>query len=146
MQIFKTKGRIIPENDKSNLVHRFDVPNGVKALKIKFEYSPKTISDRETAIAIIRKCFDKYDEQMVGRPAEYLPVNNLVTISLDDNGRYRGAAHRQANSQEHIISEDFASNGFIKGIINAGEWDIVLNVHYAGCDIDYTVEIEGEVE
>lgn len=146
MLIFSTKGKITTDNNKTNLIHRFDVPKNVKSLKINYSYSPKAIESRELAVEIIRSCFKQYDEQIVGKPANYLPVKNLITLSLDDNGIYRGAAHRQSNEQEHIISEDYASPGFTKGKINDGEWDIMLNVHYIGCDVDYTITVEGEVE
>lgn len=146
MLIFNTKGRITTANDKTNLTHRFDVPSGIKSLKIKYHYSPKTFEDREKAVALINKCFDKYDEALIGRPADYLPVKNLITLSIDSCGVYRGAAHRHDNTQEHIISADFASPGFTKGEIEVGEWDIILNVHSVSCDVDYTIEVEGEVE
>ncbi|MDE6469642.1 MAG: hypothetical protein K2L19_01285 [Eubacterium sp.] len=146
MLIFSTKGKITTANDKTNLIHRFDVPENIKALKIKYHYAPKTLENREKAVAIIHKCFDKYDEALIGRPADYLPVKNLVTLSLDGCGAYRGAAHRQDDTQEHIIRADFASPGFMKGEITAGEWNIVLNVHSVSCDVDYEIEIEGEVE
>lgn len=146
MLIFSTKGRITTDNDKTNLIHKFDMPSGIKALKIKYCYSPKILDDREKAVSIIRKCFEKYDEKLIGRPADYLPVKNLITLSVDSCGVYRGAAHRQDSTQEHIISSDFSSPGFLKGPVNEGEWDIVLNVHSVSCDVDYTIEIEGKVE
>lgn len=146
MRIFSTKGRITTANDKTNLIHRFDVPEHISTLKIKYHYSPKTLENREKAVKIIHSCFDKYDEKIIGRPADYLPVKNLVTLSLDGCGIYRGAAHRQDDTQEHIICADFASPGFMKGKIDAGEWDIMLNVHSVSCDVDYEIEIEGEVE
>ena len=42
----------------------------------------------------------------------YLPIKNLVTVSLDSSREYLGAAHRQSNKQEHIISPAFSSAGF----------------------------------
>lgn len=146
MLIFSVKGKITTDNDKTNLVHKFDVPSGIKSLKIKYSYSPKILNDREKAVSVIRNCFEKYDENLIGRPADYLPVKNLITLSADSCGEYRGAAHRQDNEQEHIISAEFASPGFLKGPVNEGEWDVVLNVHSVSCDVDYTVEIEGEVD
>ncbi len=146
MLIFSTKGKITTDNDKTNLIHRFDVPNGVKSLTIKYSYSPKTLENREKAAAVVRSCFEKYDEQLVGRPADYFPVKNLITLSADENGSYRGCAHRQANEQMHILSEEYASPGFIRGRINEGEWDIVLNVHSISCDVEYTVIVEGDVQ
>lgn len=146
MILFKAKGRVTVDNDKTNLVHRFDVPENIELLKIKYQYTPKILEDREKAVYAVRDCFDKYDEVLIGRPADYLPVKNLITISVDGCGKYRGAAHRQANEQEHIISADFASPGFIKGEIQSGEWDIVLNVHSISCNVDYLIEIEGEAK
>lgn len=146
MLIFEARGKITAANDKSNLIHKFDVPDNIKALKIKYSYSPKTIESREKAVELVKGCFDEFEEQLVGKPAEYLPIKNLITISVDENGKYRGAAHRQDNEQEHIISEDFASYGFTSGKIEQGEWDIVLNIHYVGCDVDYMITVEGDVE
>lgn len=146
MTIFQTKGRVTVANDKTNLIHRFDVPEGIKKLTIRYAYSPKLLENREKAVALVRSCLENYEEPMLGQPKDYLPIKNLITISVDENGRYRGAAHRQANEQTHILSEDFASVGFEKGKISAGEWDIVLNVHSVSCDVDYTISVEGEAE
>ena len=144
MILLDAKGKITLHKNKTNLIHRFDVPNGLKALKISFEYSPKTLENREKAIEEVKACLEKYDEVCEGRPADYLPIKNLVTLSLDANGRYIGAAHRQSNKQEHIISADNSSVGFIKTEIEQGEWDIMLNVHSVSCDIDYKIVVEGE--
>lgn len=146
MKLFEAKGRITPSNDKTNLIHRFDVPDGIGKLIINYSYSPKTLEDREKAITLIRDSFKQYGEPILGRPADYLPVKNLITLSVDCNGRYIGAAHRQANEQQHVISESFASPGFTKSGIEAGEWDIMLNVHYVGCDVEYSIIVEGEDE
>lgn len=146
MLLFNVQGKITVDDDKTNIIHRFDVPENIKSLKIKYSYSPKTVEDKETAVRLVRDCLEKYDEKPDGKIESNLPVKNLITLSLDDSTSYRGAAHRQASEQEHIISEDYASPGFIKGKIIDGEWKIVLNVHYVGCDVDYEISIDGEVE
>lgn len=146
MLLFKTQGKITENDDKTNITHRFNVPENIKSLKIKYSYSPKTVENKEVALKLVRECLEKYDERIDGKIEDNLPVKNLITLSLDDSTSYRGAAHRQSNEQEHIISEDYASPGFIKGKIIDGEWKIVLNVHYVGCDVDYNISIDGEVE
>ena len=78
---------------------------------------------------------------------KFMPLLNLVTLSLDDSRSYRGAAHRQAAFQEHIISEKSASPGFIKGKIEKGQWQIVLNVHALvteKCVCEIKIEAGGE--
>lgn len=145
MTLFEIRGRITPEKDKMNIKHSFAVPKGVTGLKITYSYSPKTVENENEAVEIIKKYFSDYNEKLTKDPREYLPVKNLVTISVDDADGYRGAAHRQDNDQVHIISEDFASPGFIKGKIGEGQWDIVLNVHCVKCNVDYFLKAEGEV-
>jgi hypothetical protein len=146
MEIYRARGIITTDNDKTNLVHKFDMPKGIKTLVIRYGYTPKYVEDRKKAVALIRECYEKYDEKIIGRASAQLPVSNLVTLSVDENGKYRGCAHRQNNSQTHILSKNFASEGFIKGEIEEGEWDIVLSVHCANCDIDYAILVEGEME
>ena len=75
-----------------------------------------------------------------------MPVKNLVTLSFDENGEYRGACHRQPNEQTVIIAESGSTAGILNRPITAGKWDVMLNVHFAGCDIDYTIEIDGEAD
>ena len=79
-----------------------------------------------------------------GNIENYLPIKNLVTVSLDSSREYLGAAHRQSNKQEHIISPAFSSAGFFKTDIAKGEWKITLNVHSVSCDVDYKITVEGE--
>lgn len=144
MTILEAKGKITEANNRANLIHRFDVPEGINKLVIKYSYSPRILEDREKAVRLVKECFEKCGEKIIGRPADNLPIKNLVTLSVDENGSYRGAAHRHCDSQEHIISKDFASPGFLKGEIHQGEWDIVLNVHSVSCDVYYNITVEGE--
>lgn len=146
MLIFETAGKIKPEQDKTNIEHFFNVPEGIKQLKITYSYAPKTVENEKDAVEVIKKYFLDYNEKLTGDFTDFLPVKNLVTLSIDEGRNYRGAAHRQDGFQEHIISEDFASPGFFKGKITEGEWDIVLNVHCVKCDVDYNLKVEGEVE
>lgn len=146
MVLLQKKSKITVKDDKTNIIHKFMVPENIKALKIKYSYSPKNFEDREKAVEVIKDCFKKYDECIVGRPSDYLPVKNLVTLSVDGNGKYIGACHRQSNEQEITISSDFSTPGFIKCPVDSGEWDVVVNVHSISCDVDYTVEVEGVEE
>lgn len=146
MTIFEASGTLGRENSKTNTVLEFDVPTGIKVLKISYSYSPKSPKDKDTCIREITECFEKYEGAAPHNPEDYLPVKNLLTLSLDCCGEYRGAAHRQADRQEHIISQDYASYGFIKGKIKAGKWDAVLNAHNISCDITYRLKVEGDEE
>lgn len=147
MLIFEKTGKVTPLDDKTNIAFSFHVPQGISRLFIDYSYSPKEFEDREAAIALINERLEKYlGADNCENAEDYLPVKNLITLSLDENGKYRGAAHRQANLQHHEISADFASVGFEKGRIESGEWRIVLNVHCCACDVDFEIKISGEEE
>lgn len=146
MVLLQKKSKLTVKDDKTNIVHNFKVPENINTLKINYSYSPKNFEDREKAVEVIRDCFKKYDEHIVGRPSDYLPVKNLITLSVDCNGKYIGACHRQSNRQEIIISADYSTPGLVKCSVDEGEWDIVLNVHSISCDVDYTLEVEGAEE
>lgn len=145
MVIFEKSGKILPEQDKTNIALEFTVPIGIKKLIIDYSYSPKLLEDEDTAYSLLEKSIEKYLEKEHGaKPQDFMPVKNLITLSLDENGNYRGAAHRQADIQHHEISESFASPGFIKGEIKSGKWQIVLNVHCCASEVNYTVKISGD--
>ena len=131
-------------DNKTNIVLPFEIKDDFKSLKINFEYSPKTLEDKAKEIKIAEDCLEKYGEVQEGNIENYLPIKNLVTVSLDSSREYLGAAHRQSNKQEHIISPTFSSAGFFKTDIAKGEWKITLNVHSVSCDVDYKITVEGE--
>ncbi|MDE5604544.1 MAG: hypothetical protein K2I73_03050 [Eubacterium sp.] len=145
MLIFEKSGKILPEQDKTNISLPFTVPNGMEKLIIDYEYSPKILDDEDKATKLLEKSIEKYlGGEYKAEPKEFMPVKNLITLSLDENGNYKGAAHRQADQQHHEISKDFASVGFEKGEITSGNWTLVLNVHCCACEVNYNVRITGE--
>ncbi len=144
MILFEKAGIITPKQDKTNLFFDFDVPDGIERLIIDYSYSPKTVDDEHTAIKLIKEKMKQYGAD--GKAEDYLPIKNLITLSLNDEKSYRGAAHRQADTQHHEISKGFADSGFIKGEIGSGKWKIALNVHCCACDVNYEIKITGVAE
>lgn len=123
---------LTPENEKTNIKLPFTVEEDSDRLIITYSYSPKELSDGARAKALIEENLlrDTHgDRELYPDYKEYLPLKNLVTLSLDSPEKYMGAAHRQDREQRHIISEDFSSVGFLKGKIVKGQWTLYLNVH-----------------
>ncbi len=143
MNLLSVKSKITPKDDKTNIMHSFEVPDGISKLRVAYEYNPKTVENREIAGNAIISGLKKYGLE-VADVNSFLPVHNLVTLSFDENGTYRGACHRQPNKQTVILSEQDSTPGILNRKICSGEWRVVLNVHYAGCDIEYSIEVEGE--
>lgn len=128
----------------------FSVPEGVKKLIIAYSYSPKILEDKEKSYELIKENIIRDGgEDVEGYKAyeQFMPLKNLVTLSLFSPEGFRGAAHRQAENQLHEISTEAASYGFLKGEITKGQWELCLNVHAIvteGCKC--IIKIEGECE
>ncbi len=123
---------LTPENEKTNILLPFTVEEESEKLKITYSYSPKELGDCERARELIEKNLanDTHgDRHLYPDYKEFLPLKNLVTLSLDSTSRYMGAAHRQDKDQCHIISEGFSSVGFLRSKIEKGQWTLQLNVH-----------------
>ncbi len=133
MVLFEKEFQLFYEQEKTNVTFPFTVPEGAESLKISFSYDPKTVEDMDRARLLaennIKK--DAGEEYFHEYPSweAYLPLKNLITVSVDDPETYRGCAHRQDKDQVHILRENFASRGFLKGRIQAGQWKVVLNLH-----------------
>ncbi len=139
-----------PDDERSNRYIPFSVPEGIKRLFITYSYSPKILEDKEKSYELICENILRDAPEDVNRYPDYeefMPLKNLVTLSLDSPEEFRGAAHRHDETQFHEIGENFASPGFLKSKIIAGEWRLSLNIHAVVTDIcTCRIKIEGEAE
>lgn len=147
MVLLDKSGILTRDDDKTNVRFAFDVPAGTQALQIEFAYSPKTLTDPELEKQICETALKKYNGAVCyDEYKQYLPLKNLVTLSLDDPAGYRGAAHRQDHRQIHTVGAAQSSYGFTNAPTQPGTWYLTLNVHCALCRIDYTVKISTKTE
>ena len=142
--LLKKSVTLTPEHEKTNIFLPFLVNEEFERLEIDYSYSPKTLEDEEKSKVLIKENLirDGWDEIAErGDYKAFMPLKNLITLSLDSPQGYVGAAHRQADTQHHEISEDFSSVGFDRVKITAGEWTLALNLHAVVSD-----ECNGEIE
>lgn len=85
MVLLNKTGKITLVDNKTNIVLPFEIKDDFKSLKINFEYSPKTLEDKAKEIKIAEDCLEKYGEVQEGNIENYLPIKNLVTVSLDSS-------------------------------------------------------------
>lgn len=148
MTVTESNIRIFVEQKKTNIRVPFLLKSGGKSLKISFSYSPKILNDNQKAVLLIEDCLNRDAGEFANEYSDYsefLPLKNLITISLDSPNGYVGAAHRHSPSQTVLISETESSNGFIPCKIAAGKWSVVINVHAIVtdyCDFNLKVEVE----
>ena len=143
MKILDIKGKVTEKNSKNNICHIFTVSDNAARLVVKYSYFPKEVEDRETALSLIENGLEKYQCES-DNAEDYIPIKNLLTLSFDENGKYRGACHRHPNDQTIIISDKNSTPGIINKPLESGKWAAVLNVHFAGCEVEYSIEIEEE--
>lgn len=153
MKIIKETEIILrPEDEKSHRFIPFTIDGDCKKLYITYSYSPKELTDKERAYTLIEENLLRDAGDDAGEYEDYekfMPLKNLVTLSLSSPSSYRGAAHRQPNEQYHEIGEDFASPGFIKGEIEKGQWCLSLDAHAVVTDkviCRIRIEAEGDEE
>lgn len=131
--LLNVEGTLSTDNSKSHIRYPFRIERDVNVLYIEFSYTPKEETDIDNAKKIIVECLKKYTldsiEHISGIWQNYLPVTNLLTLSLDDPEKFRGAAHRPSHCQQIYISENEATDGFIPGKIIEGDWLLTLSVH-----------------
>lgn len=123
---------LTPENEKTNVPLSFFVEEEFKTLEIQYSYSPKILTDEEKSEKLIKENIRRdARKNYIDYPSwqSFMPLKNLITLSLDSPCGYIGAAHRQAENQYHTISEDFSSVGFVRTKILKGQWVLTLNVH-----------------
>lgn len=144
MKLLSHNGVLTADDNKTNIKLSFDVPDGVKSLRVEYKYNPKYVEDKEKSIDMIRAACEKYGEK-IDDYEQYLPLANLVTLSFDDENGYRGACHRHPNEQSIFISSTGSTPGIINAPVESGEWSVMLNVHFVGSDkVEYSIDIEGD--
>ena len=122
------------QDTSSDIVFSFQCPAGVEELVVSFTYSPGEEATREICLpavqAAVTRYYGGYPQEIEPMTAEqFLPVKNLITLSLAREGVYLGNAHRWAPEQEHVISCRYASGGFCCPVSMAGAWTGMLHLH-----------------
>lgn len=149
MKIFEIELELSAFDTQSNIQLPFIVKDNYTTMAIYFTYSPNKSNDY-IAKEQVRQALEKYS--LPGASAEelkvnnYLPVDNLITLSLSKNGQYLGGHHNKSNDQKIILSEKEASHGFWPVKIEPASWELQLNCHcIASKHVDAKVRIEVEL-
>lgn len=147
--LLDVQGKLTPAASKSQIIYAFPVLEDVDGLTIKFSYAPKLLEDADRAQELIQLAAPRYMEEpqlssYLERWEQVLPLQNLLTLSLDDPHGFRGAAHRHTSDQVHRIDNAAASPGFLPGPMNAGMWRITVSVHAVVTDhCTYELQVLG---
>jgi len=127
------EGKLTPACSKSHIKYTFNLPVQSRRLNIDFEYQPKKLFDEERSKMLIQEGLRRFcenpDENELNSWKSYMPLSNLLTISIDDPKGFRGSVHRHTPVQHLFITEDAASPGLIQGSLPEGQWSVTISVH-----------------
>ena len=133
-ELLSVEGTVTPSCSKSHITYVIHLHRPCRELHVEFAYEPKILEDREKSRAAIGDALALFVEESELEASRtnwerYYPLKNLLTLSFDDENGFRGAAHRHDPVQRHIIAENEASPGLIRGIIPRGQLRITISVH-----------------
>lgn len=128
--LLKEKLVLTPLYNKRHIAIPFAVHKNSRKFKIAFSYIPE--EDRsEHTIALVKEAmeFSHLDSADAALLESYLPIRNLITLSLAREETYMGAYHNKKTEQRIEITESQASAGFLVPKKAAGQWALSLDCH-----------------
>lgn len=148
MKVLQKQIKLTQEDSCSHMNIPFKVPSDGEFLYVKFSYFPKYLEDKESSFKQLLTNLEHYAPNKTFSEKdleEFLPIKNLLTVSLDSPFGFVGTAHRHTIKQNHTISERKSSNGFLRQKIIKGEWNITISAHlivtpYVNIDLEVSYE------
>ena len=140
---------LTPSDHETLICLDFRTEKPYKALRILTDYhDAKMLDDMTQARRMIQRGIRKYLKGTdPSQWEQFLPVVNLVTLSLDFEGAFLGAAHRHPPKQALVISEGMSSPGFGRHKVSQGHWRAVVCVNALVSDlVCYRLVIQGVEE
>ena len=134
IKLFEENYTWTPRDSQTDQPFHFCVPETIGQIRILFEFSPGKEVNPDICLSPVHEAmlryYGKYPRKAQPMKEEkFLPVKNLITLSLDKDGVYLGNAHRWATRQEHVVSTREASLGFVPPRSMEGEWQGMLHLH-----------------
>jgi hypothetical protein len=128
--LMQTEQELEAKDICSTLGFSFKVPQGIRKITVHMAYSPVRLEDQARSKTLIQEAMAAYAPwEAPDEWDHYLPLANLITLSMDDPAGYRGNAHRNGGDQTHILSAYKASLGFLPGAISPGTWRAMIHIH-----------------
>lgn len=129
---------LVPSQTRSNIAFDIEVPEDYDSIVIDATYCPKFISDPELIKSLTLEGGKKYGlidpETKSVKLCECPSICNMITVSLDINGRFCGYAHRHDYEQHIVISSESATPGFYRTRGEKGIWHVNLAVNNVSSD------------
>ena len=147
MMLLRAEETFVKAQEKSHVKYIFDVPEGLNALKITFNYYPKEGGDMQKMLADTLKAYKKYAPYVLNAEEEAkkcLPLVNHIGFSVDAPNKWLGTRHNHSHENEYIIGKN-STKGFENTAIIAGKWAVTLTFNSIVTEaVDCFAEVEGD--
>ena len=125
--------RITPNDNQTNLVYRFFVPEGTKALTICFSYAPQKVEELVAKRALqeaLPKFFSPEKAKEIG-VTPFMPLSNLLTISCSSEKKGYIGCHHTKDASQCIKIGEYSSAGFSSVSSVSGPFEVMIHVYAA---------------
>ena len=103
--IIDMHGKLYPAQSATNVAFPFTLDAPMDSLTIEYAYWPKVLSDDDLAKRMLGEgmehCVEEQDRAQFPIH-EFLPLVNLVTLSVDAPDGYRGCAQQKRDMCKHV--------------------------------------------
>lgn len=123
-----------PSDTASDIPFTFQTPQGTCSIEINLHFEPPSEWNHTICRQPVMQALNTY---YVGNQTafsedqwmEYLPIKNMITVSLDHGNKYLGNAHRWDSNQTHLFTPTYVAQGFLKPESLCGCWSGMLHIH-----------------
>ncbi|TDF92307.1 hypothetical protein [Paenibacillus piri] len=134
MTLLQAEGAVTPSCSKSHITYTLHLHRDCRELHVEFAYEPKRLDDEAKSEALIRDALKRFvpaeqDRSPADNWKDYMPLQNLLTLSIDDETGFRGAGHRHDPVQHLTVTPEQASPGLVPGIFPRGQLRIMISIH-----------------
>lgn len=152
MILLKKNIKLTKDFSEKDYFTSFSVPRGIKKISLLFSYSPDQVTDRslfsQSVSEAIKKYYGEFDGELDQLKVEnFDTIKNLLTISLDCNGRFIGNRHKWESNQTIEISKNKVTPGFISPHMIEGEWGVTIHCHQIFTElVNVELKVVGEYD
>ena len=147
MLLLERKLTLYPRHTKTTLVFTIPLQQPLCQLEIDTHYEPKYLTDPCKLVQMTQEGAKKW-----GLPLQSTPLNpedcpeicNMITVSLDVNGKFCGYAHRHDPDMRSVITPQSASLGFYPMRLDPGTLRLMLPVCMVATEqVQYYLRVTG---
>lgn len=143
--ILAQQWRLSPQDERRQLKVPFRLTRSYQELRLAFSYTPSQVVPAEALPVITAALPTAFTatERAKLQAADFLPLDNLITVSLACGADYLGCYHNKSATQQLWVTGDQASWGLLPHEIAAGPWEVQLSTH---CLRSHLAEVNLRIE